>query len=215
VQNGLITRFEEITDSGALMDAFAPADAERGKAYYTTCAACHGLHGEGNAGMHAPGLTVQRAEYLVRQLRNFRREIRGGVADFYGWQMNGRAKALAGDRAARDVVAYIDNFPPSIASPTIQGDAARGQVIYAGQCASCHGPAGEGDASVGSPPLAGLEDWYQLAQLTNYRTGTRGTDERDPWGMQMQPYALALNGEDAMQDVVAYIATLKGILRGP
>ena len=211
VQNGLITRFEEIADSGALIEAFTPADVERGRAYYTTCAACHGLYGEGNAGMHAPSLTAQGAEYLVRQVRNFRRQIRGGVADFYGWQMNGRAKALSGDRAVRDVVAYIENLPNSMASPTIQGDTVRGQVIYAGQCASCHGSVGEGVPALDSPPLAGLQDWYQLAQLANYRSGTRGTDERNHLGTQMRPYAVALNSEDAMKDVVAYIATLKGI----
>ena len=65
--------------------------------------------------------------------------------------------------------------------------------------------------SLVSPPLAGLQDWYQLAQLAKYRSGTRGTDERNHLGTQMRPYAVVLNSEDAMKDVVAYIATLKGI----
>lgn len=210
VRNGLITRFEEITDSGALIEAFSPADVDRGKAYYTTCAACHNLNGEGNAGMHAPGLTVLGDEYLVRQLRNFRNGIRGGIEDFYGWQMNGRAKALSGDRAVRDVAAYIESLPDTVASPTVHGDIDRGQLIYDRECASCHGRNGEGDIALDSPALAGLQDWYQLAQLVKFRRGIRGTNKDDALGAQMRPYAMALADEEAMRDVVAYIAMLEG-----
>jgi cytochrome c553 len=210
VRNGHIVRFEEVTDSGELLEAFAPADPDRGKAYFTTCIACHGVEGEGNVAMHAPNLTVQGVDYLVRQLRHFRTEVRGGVTDFYGWQMNGRAKALPGDRAVRDVVAYIETLPDAVASQTLAGDAAKGEAIYTSQCASCHGQRGEGNELLGSPPLAGLQDWYQLAQLESFSSGLRGTHESDVRGSQMRPFAVALDGEEAMQNVVAYIATLEG-----
>ena len=212
VRNGHIVRFEEVTDSGELMEAFAPADPDRGKAYFTTCIACHGVNGEGNAAMHAPSLTVQGIDYLVRQLRNFRSEVRGGVADFYGWQMNGRAKALSGDGAVRDVVEYIESLPDAFPSPspTLTANAAQGEEVYASQCASCHGEYGEGKESLGSPPLAGLQDWYQLTQLQNFRSGIRGARENDTRGRQMVPFAVALDGEKEMKNVVAYINTLKG-----
>jgi cytochrome c553 len=212
VRNGYIVRFEEVTDSGELLEAFAPADPDRGKAYFTTCIACHGVESEGNVAMHAPNLTVQGVDYLVRQLRHFRTEVRGGVKDFYGWQMNGRAKALPGDRAVRDVVAYIETLPDAVASQTLAGDAAKGEAIYTSQCASCHGQNGEGNELLGSPPLAGLQDWYQLAQLESFSSGLRGAHESDVRGSQMRPFAVALDGEEAMQNVVAYIATLEGAL---
>ncbi len=121
IENGLITKFEEITDSAAIMEAILPADIDRGRAYYTTCAACHGLQAEGNLNMHAPRLTLQGSDYLRRQLHHFRRLIRGGVHDFYGWQMNGRAVALPGDRAIRDVLAYIDTLPDTMQQIRLMG----------------------------------------------------------------------------------------------
>ncbi|MEJ8567018.1 c-type cytochrome [Elongatibacter sediminis] len=210
VRDGLIVRFEEITDSGELIEAFAPADSERGKAYFTTCVACHGIDGGGNPAMHAPNLTIQGIDYLVRQLRHFREDVRGGVTDFYGWQMNGRAKALSGDRAVRDVAAYIESLPDVHAPGTLGGNAERGQEVYASQCVSCHGENGEGMPQLGAPALAGLQDWYQLTQIRNFQNELRGSHEQDVRGSQMRPFAVALADEEATRNVLAYIATLKG-----
>jgi cytochrome c553 len=207
VKRGLITRFEEFTDSAAIVAALAPADPARGKAYFTTCAGCHGPAAQGNAGMHAPNLTVQGGAYLLRQLRHFAHDVRGGPQDFYGWQMNGRAKALPDDRALRDVVSYIDTLPKVQAGPTLRANATAGKALYA-SCASCHGDRGTGNATVDGPALAGLDDWYLLAQLNAYRSGQRGHHKDDTQGAQMRSAALVLQSDEAVRDVVAYIASV-------
>ena len=208
VKNGRIVEFEEFTDSAAIVDALEPADAARGRAYYTTCAGCHGTAGQGNPGMHAPNLTKLDGSYLLRQLRHFARDIRGGSQDFYGWQMNGRAKALPDDRALRDVVAFIRTRPESRSLPTLRADIRRGKALYAG-CAGCHGAAAQGSPDLSAPALAGLDDWYQLSQLKAFRDGQRGANKDDAQGAQMRAAAAALPSDSALREVVAYIAALQ------
>ena len=182
-------------------------DLERGKAYFTTCLACHGTHGEGNQGMHGPNLTKLDFDYLLLQMRNYRTYVRGGKDDFYGWQMNGRASALPGDPAVRDVIAFIQTLPDTSAAPTIKGDVEAGRTLYERHCESCHGVHGEGVAALSAPGLAGLDDWYQLQQLENYRKGIRGVADGDIAGKRMKPYAVALKNDQELRDVVSYIAT--------
>jgi len=208
IEDGQITHFEEITDSGAIMEALTPADVVRGEAYYATCVACHGAEGQGSFGMHAPRLTLQGPDYLLRQLRNFRAGIRGGVQDLYGWQMNGRASALPGDRALRDVIAYIDTLPESRAADKVNGDAKRGQTLYQSSCASCHGASGEGLTALNAPPLAGLDGWYQLEQLKKFKSGVRGSHAQDTFGAQMRAASYGLMNDQDLNDVVSFTLTL-------
>jgi cytochrome c553 len=207
IRDGHIAGFEEFTDSAAIVGALAPADPQRGKAYYTTCAGCHGTEAQGNRGMHAPNLTPLDAAYLLRQLRHFAHDIRGGAQDFYGWQMNGRAKALPDDRALRDVVAFIETLPKTRSPARAGGNAVRGQALYAG-CAGCHGSNGEGNTDIPAPALAGLDDVYLIEQLESYVSGLRGAHKDDARGAQMRAAAVILKSDDARRDVVAYIATL-------
>lgn len=185
--------------------------------------------------MHAPNLTVQGSSYLLEQLRHFAHDIRGGPTDFYGWQMNGRAKALPDDSALRDVVAFIETLPRARASPMVTGNVAHGRELYSA-CASCHGALGEGSAGVAGgaadvanggaahlangggstvpvgpvPALAGLDDYYQLAQLEAFTSGARGTKkDDDPQGAIMRAAAAGITSKEAARDVVAYIATLQ------
>lgn len=210
VENKVITRMEEITDSGALLEAFAPADPARGEAYYTSCAGCHGRDGEGYFAMHAPALTVLDQDYFIRQMRNFRHQVRGGPQDFYGWMMNGRSIALSGDRAIRDVAAFIEGLPDKI-EPTrrkVEGSIENGKKIYATLCVSCHAENALGVPSMRGPRLAGLQDWYLEGQLIKFRSGGRGSHPDDVYGAEMKPFAEALEGEQAVQDVAAYIASM-------
>ncbi len=87
------------------------------------------------------------------------------------------------------------------------GDAAAGQGAYA-VCAACHGQNGEGNAALNAPRLAGQEGWYIKRQLAAYNAGMRGTKPGDMYGMQMRPMANAVSGEAAVDNLVAYIATL-------
>lgn len=86
-------------------------DADKGKAHYSTCAACHGVNGEGNIALGSPALTGQNDWYLVRQLKNFRDGSRGGQpGDTYGMQMRASAGLLSDDEAIHDVVKYISTL---------------------------------------------------------------------------------------------------------
>ena len=58
-------------------------------------------------------------------------------------------------------------------------------------------------------PLAGMTDWYMVRQLQNFKSGVRGAHPEDQLGYQMTAMVSALADDDAINDVVAYINTLK------
>jgi cytochrome c oxidase subunit 2 len=107
-----------------------------------------------------------------------------------------------------NLIAYIGTFPDQPAAPRIEGDAAAGQSAYA-VCAACHGPAAAGMEQMGGPRLAGQDDWYLVRQLKNYQQGLRGYDAKDIFGNQMKPMASTLAGDKAINDLVAYLNTLR------
>lgn len=108
-----------------------------------------------------------------------------------------------------------DNFQSWLAShPTYAdtaarpaGDAAAGALGYT-VCAACHGQNGEGNVALNAPKLAGQDTWYMKRQLQQYKQGTRGAHEDDTYGRQMAPMAMTLANDTAIDNVVAYIATL-------
>jgi cytochrome c oxidase subunit 2 len=86
-------------------------DADKGRSHYSTCAACHGVNGEGNVALGSPALTGLNDWYLITQLEHFRDGARGGApGDTYGMQMRASARLLSDDDAIRDVVAYISTL---------------------------------------------------------------------------------------------------------
>ena len=90
---------------------FAACDAERGKAYYATCGACHGANGEGMEALNAPALAGQEEWYVIRQLQNFKNGIRGAnPKDTFGMQMAPMAQTLPTEQAIEDVAAYISTL---------------------------------------------------------------------------------------------------------
>lgn len=88
------------------------------------------------------------------------------------------------------------------------GDPDNGQQLYA-LCGACHGPNAEGVPVLNAPANAGQDVWYMIRQLKNYRTGIRGAHPEDTFGAQMRPMAMVLVDDQAIEDVVAYIATLE------
>ncbi|NJN51749.1 MAG: cytochrome c [Gammaproteobacteria bacterium] len=91
--------------------ATVTGDVNAGKALYATCAACHGQKAEGLAQLNGPRLTGQDDWYLVRQLQNYKKGLRGAApGDMYGAQMRPMAGMLADDKAINDVVAYIHSL---------------------------------------------------------------------------------------------------------
>jgi cytochrome c oxidase subunit 2 len=185
------------------------ADAAAGQAAYAVCAACHGQQGEGNVAMNAPRLAGQEAWYIKRQLSAYRDGLRGTASgDTYGMQMRPMAMTVTNPDAEENLIAYIISLPAGDSTASVSGDAAAGQAAYA-VCAACHGPAAEGNEQMGGPKLAGLDDWYLVRQINNYQNGLRGYDPKDIFGNQMRPMAATLASEKAINDVVAYINSLK------
>ncbi len=83
-------------------------NADKGKALYSTCLACHGMQGEGNESLNAPPLATLQDWYIARQLQNFKAGIRGtDPKDAFGAQMRPMAMVLPDDQAIKDVSAYI------------------------------------------------------------------------------------------------------------
>ena len=96
-----------------------------------------------------------------------------------------------------------------LASPALAaGDAGKGKALYA-VCVACHGANGEGNKDVGGPRLAGRADWELARQIENFKSGARAYDPKDTFGAQMKAIAPTLANAQAVDDVVAYIGTLK------
>ena len=90
----------------------------------------------------------------------------------------------------------------------MSGDVAHGKELYSA-CAACHGAAAQGNAALHAPMLSGRTDWYLMTQLRNYRAGLRGANAADSNGQQMRAMAATLTDDAALNDVVAYINTLR------
>jgi cytochrome c oxidase subunit 2 len=88
-----------------------------------------------------------------------------------------------------------------------QPDIEAGQRVFA-VCAGCHGFAGEGNALVGAPRLAGLESWYVARQMQNFAGGIRGGSNADSHGERMAKAAAAVRSARELDDLVAYLGTL-------
>ena len=191
-------------------NASAAGDPAKGKAAYAVCAACHGANGMGNKALNAPRIAGQEPWYLERQLKNYKGGIRGAdPKDTYGMQMRPMALTLANDQAVSDMAAYVSSMPASKPSEsTVKGDATAGKASYM-ICQTCHGPKGGGNKALNSPKLTGLQDWYIVRQLKNFKAGIRGTKSGDLFGMQMRPMAMTLANDEAINNVAAYIATFK------
>jgi cytochrome c oxidase subunit 2 len=195
---------------GLALNAYAAGDATKGKAAYAVCAACHGANGMGNKALNAPQIAGQEPWYLERQLNNFKGGIRGAnPKDTYGMQMRPMALTLANDQAVSDMAAFLSSMPVSKSSESsVKGDVAAGKTAYM-ICQTCHGPKGGGNRALNSPDLTGLQDWYIVRQLKNFKAGIRGSKSGDLFGMQMRPMAMTLATDAAINNVTAYIATLK------
>jgi cytochrome c oxidase subunit 2 len=108
------------------------------------------------------------------------------------------------------MAAYISTFPDIPSAPTItQASIEKGFDIYDRNCAACHLDSGSGTWYTDAPKLAGMSDWYFVTQISNFRAGIRGLHSSDPYGEQMVSMATAMSGLEEIQDVAAYISTLR------
>jgi cytochrome c oxidase subunit 2 len=184
-------------------------NATLGAANYAVCSACHGPQGEGNQQLNAPKLAGLSDWYMRRQLLNYQHQVRGTTpGDTYGVQMAPMAQIVVDPATRENVLAHINTLPNNPAPTTISGDVERGRRLFE-TCQLCHGDKGEGRWGTNAPPLAGMSDWYLVRQLEYFRTRVRGAHPEDIYGDQMNMMATALVGPGAVNDVVAYIDTLR------
>ena len=183
-----------------------PVEAsDKGKIIYQFCAACHGDRGEGIEILSSPRIDIQPIWYNKRQLENYKNNIRGFCKrDLFGVQMRVMMLYLNSDKDLEETVNYIDTFKP-INSP----DKGNNNIDVRHEtfmlCQGCHGPGARGMESLGGPPLAGQDGWYLRQQLQLFKSGYRGTQKGDKGGQIMQPIALSLEDESAIDDIVDYI----------
>ena len=173
------------------------------------CAACRGLQAEGQP--CAECAEIERAGRLEtkRQLTNFKDGARVREKDVFGKMMAPMAATLADEAAIDNVVAYIRTLPDTPAPTTLQKNAAaNGQKLYE-TCAACHGADGQGIQATNAPRLKGMSDWYMVTQLKNFKHGIRGAHPKDLYGPQMALMGAILADDQATDDLVAYIDTLR------
>ncbi|MDE3005144.1 MAG: c-type cytochrome [Gemmatimonadota bacterium] len=185
-----------------------PVGMVRGAELFETCAPCHGDAGVGNPDIAAPAIAGLPQWYVEEQLRGFQNEYRGDHAgDLPGLRMRPMAVSLTRDGDVESVSQYVASLDAAYPASTLHGNAGAGAASYV-VCVACHGEDGLGNPDLHAPPIVQLDDWYLLNQLRNFKSGARGARPDDTWGQTMRVNSLALTDE-AMQDVIAYVQTLR------
>ncbi len=171
------------------------------------CATCHGGAGQGNPVVGGPSLAGLEPWYLRTQLENFRAGIRGSQKDYIPGNEMQASVAKLSDQEINDLVDQIANWEVIENDHSVTGDIAKGETLYAA-CGACHGATGEGNQALGAPGLAGRNDWYMFRQIKLFKSGYRGNHPDDTAGKLMRPSVQALQSDDDINAVLAYINTL-------
>ena len=190
--------------SALLADDELPIPADE----YIYCTVCHGVQLMGNSVIRAPRLSEMEDWYVERQLQAFKKGWRGThEADVAGIEMQPMAAALSNEQIA-EVTSFVVKTRSDLPTGTVRGGISRGRHHYT-TCAACHGEEGQGNQALGGPALTNVNDWYLVTQLQNFKYGSRGTHPDDSYGNQMRAAAQILADDEAINDVVSYIATFK------
>ncbi|MES9906327.1 MAG: c-type cytochrome [Sedimenticola sp.] len=137
------------------------------------CHLCHGTDGEASNAIY-PRLAAQNAEYITKQLADFKSGRRRGT-------MNTMAADLTGDEMSA-LGAYFAAKPAKAHRVRNKELAGVGLYLfkqgnqYSGiaACKSCHGEGGKGTKSL--PRLAGQHKRYLISQLDDFRNNVRTDD---------------------------------------
>jgi len=184
--------------------------ATRGKELFETCVPCHQQDGSGYPAVGAPNIAGMNDWYVQLQLENFRAGSRGThFNDVEGMRMRAMSLSLPSEEDVKAVAHYVGTMPPVRHAPSVRGDPQAGKEVYA-ICQTCHGEYGAGNQAVAAPRIAGVDDWYVATELRKFNSGVRGSNPKDRQGRSMRAVSRgALPDDDAIRNVVAYIATLK------
>lgn len=75
-------------------------------------------------------------------------------------------------------------------------------------CVQCHGSNGQGSALALAPAIAGLSEWYVMAQLNKFQSGARGKHPDDLAGLRMYPMSLAIRSDEQIAVLAQYVSSL-------
>lgn len=167
----------------ALIPLAARAEGDPAKAQSIVnqvCSACHG-HDGNSAVPSNPSLAGQHADYILKQLTNFKAKP-GNPPERSNPVMAGMVAPLSEDDM-KNLAAYFSGQkikPRAARNPDL---VKMGQSIYrAGiaskgvpACAGCHSPNGSGIPAQ-FPRIAGQHPEYLVAQLKAFRAGERAND---------------------------------------
>ena len=180
----------------------AKADLAKGQEKSTqVCAACHTA--DGSRGTPAnPILQGQHAEYLVKQLTEFKAGKRVNPI------MSGMAAALTPEDM-KNVAAFYESKQAKPGFSKNKDTVALGEKIYRGgiaakqvpACAGCHSPTGAGIPAQ-YPRIGGQHADYTESQLVTFRSGQRANSA------QMMSIAAKLSDVE-IKAVADYIAGLR------
>lgn len=99
-------------------------------------------------------------------------------------------------------------------TPPAEVTSISGKQLYAA-CSSCHGNAGEGNALLGAPKIAGDPAWYVAGQLTRFQQGLRGKHPDDIEGLKMRAMARQMLSDAEVKAVASYVAGLAPVRKSP
>ena len=188
---------EILADETLRRFATAAGDA----AFKVNCSQCHGSGAQGSAGY--PNLNDD--DWLWGgDIEAIHQTIAHGVRfdgddDTRFGEMPAFGDILSGEEI-RQVAAHVVSFTGTPSDPAL---AEAGAQVYADNCASCHGDAGQGDVTFGAPNLAdaiwlyGSSEAQIAAQVRQPRHGVMPAwQERlgDPTVKQLSVYVYSLGG---------------------
>ncbi|MFV1996711.1 MAG: cytochrome c [Acidiferrobacterales bacterium] len=181
--------------------AMAAGSVSKGKTLSGGCVACHGAGGV-SSNPDWPSLAGQHAEYLAKQLADFKSGARKNAL------MSGQAAGLTKAQMA-DLGAYFSALKPPRAIAKNAKLAKIGENLYRGgnsktrvaACMACHGPSGRG-IPPHFPAVTGQQAKYSATQLRAFKRGTRKNDNN-----VMRQIAFRMSHEE-INAVAAYMEGL-------
>lgn len=185
--------------------AQAAGNATAGKATSTAkgCYGCHGTTGNSSKGSPIPKLANQHANYIAKQLADFKAGKRNDqmmdkvVKDLSAADMENLAAYFA--KQPRETGMGDENYVAAGEKIYRSGNSATGVPA----CMSCHGPSGQGNPGSNFPSLYSQQPQYLVKTLGEFKSGARSNDA----GKMMQNIASRMNDEE-ITAVSHYIASM-------